>query len=239
MRVRTVMVSTFLCSLGLFLFMVTSADFPPSEALRLLGWWPVGLAEIFKSLLLTSLLFMGPLFERGVAEGEWKSWVRGTALAQSLSGWIGWRNFVAVCTFTLLNLVIESTERFPGPYHRGSNLPLPHRGSPPHGTHLPVPDRPNCTALLRNRACPPSVRVQANPSVRLVGGLAPAHLRPVQLHHDLRLVRNIRVSPDRFSPRCHPGAFVLQLLRSPSTVGSRRPGLARREHGGPRKRRLC
>lgn len=91
------MVSTFLCSLGMFLFMVNKADFLPSEALRLLGWWPVGLAEIFKSLLLTCLLFMGPLFERGIAEGEWKSWVRGRALLQCLSGWIGWRNFVAVC----------------------------------------------------------------------------------------------------------------------------------------------
>lgn len=77
--------------------MVYNAQFLPLEALRLLGWWPVGLMEICKSFLLTCLLFMGPLFERGIAEGEWKSWAQGGKMIQSLSGWIGWRNFIAVC----------------------------------------------------------------------------------------------------------------------------------------------
>jgi prenyl protein peptidase len=67
------------------------------EVLRLLGWWPIGLLEIAESLLLTAVLFSGPLFERGIVEGDWRSWVRGEGLSETLRSWIGFRNFVAVC----------------------------------------------------------------------------------------------------------------------------------------------
>lgn len=70
----------------------------PMEALRLLGWWPIGPLEIVKSLLLTSLLFLGFLFERGIAEGEWRYWMRGGYFIESISDWAGWRNYVAVCS---------------------------------------------------------------------------------------------------------------------------------------------
>ncbi|GAM40809.1 hypothetical protein TCE0_041f13445 [Talaromyces pinophilus] len=65
------------------------------EALNLLGWWPIGIVEIIKSLLLTAILFSGPLFERGVAEDGWKSWIRGEGLSETLRSWIGFRNYVA------------------------------------------------------------------------------------------------------------------------------------------------
>ena len=68
------------------------------DALALLGWWPIGLVEICKCLLLTALLFTGPLFERGVAMGDWRDWVSGQGIKETLGGWIGWRNFVAVCS---------------------------------------------------------------------------------------------------------------------------------------------
>lgn len=67
------------------------------EALKLLGWWPIGIVEIIKSLLLTAILFSGPLFERGVAEDGWKSWIRGEGVSETLRSWIGFRNYVAVC----------------------------------------------------------------------------------------------------------------------------------------------
>lgn len=67
------------------------------EALRFLGWWPLGIVEIMKSLFLTAILFSGPLFERGVAEDGWKSWIRGEGLSETLRSWIGFRNFIAVC----------------------------------------------------------------------------------------------------------------------------------------------
>lgn len=67
------------------------------EALKLLGWWPIGIVDIIKSLLLTAILFSGPLFERGVAEDGWKSWIRGEGVSETLRSWIGFRNYVAVC----------------------------------------------------------------------------------------------------------------------------------------------
>jgi prenyl protein peptidase len=66
------------------------------DALKLLGWWPVGPLEILQSLLLTAILFAGPLFERGIAEGDWRRWIRGQGLSETLRSWIGFRNFVAV-----------------------------------------------------------------------------------------------------------------------------------------------
>lgn len=67
-----------------------------SEALRLLGWWPVDFADVAQTLLLTAILFVGPLFEQGIAEGEWRDWVRGSRISETLRGWMGWRNYVAV-----------------------------------------------------------------------------------------------------------------------------------------------
>ncbi|PGG99351.1 hypothetical protein AJ79_08545 [Helicocarpus griseus UAMH5409] len=94
-RIRAVTTSCFLSSLGVFCFFIYKANYPPTEGLRLLGWWPIGPLEIGRSLLLTALLFMGPLFESGIVEGEWRDWIRGSRVAQTLGGWIGWRNFVA------------------------------------------------------------------------------------------------------------------------------------------------
>jgi prenyl protein peptidase len=67
-------------------------------ALSLLGWWPIDLGDILRSLLLTAILFVGPLYERGIVEGEWRSWFSRAKWSESLGGWIGWRNYVAVCT---------------------------------------------------------------------------------------------------------------------------------------------
>ncbi|THC97403.1 hypothetical protein EYZ11_003117 [Aspergillus tanneri] len=68
----------------------------PLEALKLLGWWPIGFIEVVRALALTAILFTGPLFERGIAEGEWRDWARGRRVSETLRGWIGWRNYVAV-----------------------------------------------------------------------------------------------------------------------------------------------
>lgn len=90
---------TFSCALSAlatFYLILYRGKATPWEALRLLGWWPIAPTEIAQSLLLTALLFTGPLFEKGIAEGEWKDWVRGRRVSETLRGWIGWRNFVAV-----------------------------------------------------------------------------------------------------------------------------------------------
>ena len=64
--------------------------------LRLLGWYPISILDIIRVLTLTALLFSGPMFEKGVVESQWRDWIRGRSLHETLSSWIGWRNFVAV-----------------------------------------------------------------------------------------------------------------------------------------------
>lgn len=61
-----------------------------------MGYFPVGLLEATKSLALTALLFLGPLFEAGVVEGGWRNWIRLRGFNAVVGGWIGYRNMVAV-----------------------------------------------------------------------------------------------------------------------------------------------
>lgn len=73
-----------------------------------MGLFPIGITETVKSLGLVVTLFAGPLFESGVADGQWRSWVRLSGLRQCVSGWIGYRNFVAVCSLSL-SLLLSHT----------------------------------------------------------------------------------------------------------------------------------
>ena len=95
-RIRSVFLSTSLCTLFAIYILSTHASASLAEGLRLLGWYPVSVIDIAKALLLTVLLFAGPVFEKGIIESGWKSWITGQSLYESLSSWIGWRNYVAV-----------------------------------------------------------------------------------------------------------------------------------------------
>ncbi|KAL8787870.1 MAG: hypothetical protein Q9195_007563 [Heterodermia aff. obscurata] len=94
-RIRVVGASVIVSSI--VTIYVLSITVTPSalEIFRLLGWYPISVPEIARSLLLTGLLFAGPLFEKGVVESGWREWIRGGSLHETLSSWIGWRNFVA------------------------------------------------------------------------------------------------------------------------------------------------
>jgi prenyl protein peptidase len=61
-----------------------------------MGYYPLGLDETIKTLLLTAIPFAGPLFEAGIAEGGWRDWIRLRGVNETIRGWIGWRNYVAV-----------------------------------------------------------------------------------------------------------------------------------------------
>jgi prenyl protein peptidase len=61
-----------------------------------MGYFPPGFLEAVKSLALTCLLFLGPLFEGGIAEGAWRDWIRLRGAYALLRSWIGYRNIVAV-----------------------------------------------------------------------------------------------------------------------------------------------
>ncbi|KAJ5099189.1 hypothetical protein N7532_006190 [Penicillium argentinense] len=94
-RIRAVTGSCIVSSLIVLWLIVEEGNSSLGAGLSLMGWWPIDLADIFRSLFLTAILFLGPLFERGIAEGEWRTWFRRSKLSESLSGWIGWRNYVA------------------------------------------------------------------------------------------------------------------------------------------------
>ena len=61
----------------------------------MLGIYPISPLPVSRSILLTALLFAGPFFEKGIIHSGWRQWVQGRELHETLSSWIGWRNFVA------------------------------------------------------------------------------------------------------------------------------------------------
>ncbi|KAF2154866.1 CAAX prenyl protease 2 [Myriangium duriaei CBS 260.36] len=66
----------------------------PAEFLRRMGFFPVALYDMVKSMLLVCILFVGPLFEQGIVEGNWRYWRWQTIRDDIYHDWMGWRNFV-------------------------------------------------------------------------------------------------------------------------------------------------
>jgi prenyl protein peptidase len=60
-----------------------------------MGWWPVGVLDAVRSVLLTAILFAGPLYESLIVQGSWRDLVRLKPLFE-LREWTTWRNIVAV-----------------------------------------------------------------------------------------------------------------------------------------------
>jgi len=98
-RIQSVTITCIICSVTTFVVLASVDDgsplTTPIKALHKLGYFPIGLYESAKAVLLTAILFIGPLFEAGIAEGKWRDWVRLRGLAVTVKGWIGYRNYVA------------------------------------------------------------------------------------------------------------------------------------------------
>lgn len=94
-RIRLVTVSCTICSIStLVLLAKADNDGISLVPLTKMGYIPVGIAETLKSLALTSILYAGPIFEKGFVLDEWKDWVRLRGVQTVLGSWIGWRNYV-------------------------------------------------------------------------------------------------------------------------------------------------
>lgn len=115
-RIRSVTVSCVVCSFISFLVLVAVGEDAQLsrfwDAVHYLGYIPVGFAETFNCLLLTSILFIGPLFEAGIVEGRWRDWIR-LRDSDVLSSWPGWRNLVAVRLLYIPPLNPYSNSSFP------------------------------------------------------------------------------------------------------------------------------
>ncbi|KAH7089573.1 hypothetical protein FB567DRAFT_521036 [Paraphoma chrysanthemicola] len=92
-RTRAVTFSTLVCAI-LTTYVLYEHDVPATDILKLLGVWPVSLFDTAQTMLLVLILFAGPLFEHGVVDGDWKDWVKLRGVYESLSSWIGYRNYV-------------------------------------------------------------------------------------------------------------------------------------------------
>jgi prenyl protein peptidase len=66
------------------------------EVVKLMGLWPVSFVDTARSMLLVAILFAGPLFEQGIVDRHWKHWIQASHLQETLSSWMGYRNYVVV-----------------------------------------------------------------------------------------------------------------------------------------------
>ena len=66
------------------------------EILSLLGIWPVSPVDTIRTMLLVVILFAGPIFVHGIVDDGWRDWIKLNGVNESLSSWIGYRNFVVV-----------------------------------------------------------------------------------------------------------------------------------------------
>jgi len=67
----------------------------PLTALHYMGYIPPGIFEAVKALILTCVLFLGPLFEAGIVERGWRDWIRFKRARPVLGSWTGYRNIIA------------------------------------------------------------------------------------------------------------------------------------------------
>ncbi|KAF7957759.1 hypothetical protein EAE96_003329 [Botrytis aclada] len=93
-RIRSVTLSCIVVCIGTFGILSSVKNGDPVKSLHLMGYFPIGFVETVKCVSLTAILFAGPLFEEGIAQGQWRDWVRLRGLG-ALKGWIPYRNIVA------------------------------------------------------------------------------------------------------------------------------------------------
>ncbi|CAN8096876.1 unnamed protein product [Discula destructiva] len=94
-RITSVSLTCAVSSFVTLAVLVVRGGYDNLEAFHALGYWPVGVMESLKALLLTATLFLGPLFETLVVEGYWRECLAGEPLKEVLGDWITWRNLVA------------------------------------------------------------------------------------------------------------------------------------------------
>ncbi|KAI1304293.1 CaaX protease [Xylaria venustula] len=94
-RITSVSLTCVVCSLITFAILTSQGRATYGEALHSLGYWPLGLAGAGKSLLLTAILFSGPLYETLVVDGAWRQWLSLYPVSSLFHDYIRWRNIIA------------------------------------------------------------------------------------------------------------------------------------------------
>ncbi|POS71779.1 CaaX protease [Diaporthe helianthi] len=99
-RIASVTLTCVLTSLTTLAVLTRAGGHGLGTALHELGYWPVGLGESLKALLLTALLFLGPLFEYFVVEAGWRDWLALEPVDHVWREMTAWRNLVAKKSFS-------------------------------------------------------------------------------------------------------------------------------------------
>lgn len=95
-RVASVSLTCVVCSLITFAILTSEGGVAGHEALHSMGYWPLGLPEAARSLLLTAVLFGGPLYEALLVDGQWRRWLSPEPVTGLFTDWVRWRNIIAV-----------------------------------------------------------------------------------------------------------------------------------------------
>lgn len=108
-RITSVSLTCAIASLVTFLVLAKEGHLTNVQVAHVMGYWPLGLEETVRVVVLTAILFMGPLFEYFVVERGWRDWYGSTPVAKGSTmsflqpardvlfggDWIAWRNYIA------------------------------------------------------------------------------------------------------------------------------------------------
>ncbi|KAI1129590.1 CaaX protease [Nemania abortiva] len=94
-RVASVSLTCVVCSIITLAILTSQGEATHAEALHSMGYWPLGLVETGKSLLLTAILFSGPLYEALLVDGGWRQCLSLEPVTGLFTDWIRWRNIIA------------------------------------------------------------------------------------------------------------------------------------------------
>lgn len=93
-RIRGVVFTGLLSVLATIYVLRVYGNDPPRDMLRLTGIAPVYFGDILRTLALVAILFVGPLFESLVVEGEWRELNPASFKWNFYNSWVGFRNHV-------------------------------------------------------------------------------------------------------------------------------------------------
>ncbi|KAI0190091.1 CaaX protease [Astrocystis sublimbata] len=94
-RVASVSLTCVVCSLITFVILTSQKGATHVDGLHAMGYWPLGLPETGRSLLLTAILFSGPLYEALLVNGGWRACLTLQSVSGLFTEWTSWRNIIA------------------------------------------------------------------------------------------------------------------------------------------------
>ncbi|KAK8111079.1 uncharacterized protein PG998_007536 [Apiospora kogelbergensis] len=94
-RITSVSLSCIVCSVATLVVLTSQGQASYADALHSMGYWPLGLVGTAKSLFLTAILFLGPLYEALVVDEGWRDWTSLQSAKDLFKEWTTWRNIIA------------------------------------------------------------------------------------------------------------------------------------------------